>query len=73
VQIEVPWKLAHKLSDRLLSFAAAVIRIARRAKHSPVDRHLARQMVRSATSSEFQISDIRFQIEIEDWKIEGAA
>jgi four helix bundle protein len=40
-----------KLSDRLLNFSAAVIKLARILRKGPVDNHLARQLVRSATSA----------------------
>jgi four helix bundle protein len=40
-----------KLSDRLLNFSASVIKLARVLRKGPVDNHLARQLVRSATSS----------------------
>jgi four helix bundle protein len=40
-----------KLSDRLLNFSSSVIKLARVLRKGPVDNHLARQIVRSATSS----------------------
>lgn len=40
-----------KLSERLLNFSAGVIRLARALRRGPVDNHLARQIVRSATSA----------------------
>ena len=40
-----------KLSDRLLNFSASVIKLARSLRKGPVDNHLARQIVRSATSA----------------------
>ncbi len=40
-----------KLSDRLLNFSARVIKLARVLRKGPVDNHLARQLVRSATSA----------------------
>lgn len=40
-----------KLSERLLNFSAGVIRLARALRKGPVDNHLARQIVRSATSA----------------------
>ena len=40
-----------KLSERLLNFGASVIKIARSLRKGPVDNHLARQIVRSATSA----------------------
>lgn len=40
-----------KLSERLLNFGASVIKIARPLQNGTVDSHLARQVVRSVTSS----------------------
>ena len=40
-----------KLSERLLNFSASVIKLARILRKGPVDNHLARQIVRSATSA----------------------
>ncbi len=40
-----------KLSDRLLNFSAAVIKLAKALRKGPVDNHIARQIVRSATSA----------------------
>lgn len=44
-------KFRTKLSDRFLNFGIAVIRIARRLRTTPIDSHLAKQLLRSATSA----------------------
>jgi four helix bundle protein len=40
-----------KLSDRLLIFGASVIKLTRSLRRGPVDNHLARQLLGSATST----------------------
>jgi len=40
-----------KLSERLLNFGASVIKLTRSLRKGPVDNHVARQLLRSATSA----------------------
>ena len=40
-----------RLSDRLLNFASSVIKLVRTLKRTPADNHIARQVLRSATSA----------------------
>jgi four helix bundle protein len=40
-----------KLSERLLNFSASIIKLVRNLKKGPVDTHLAKQIIRSATSA----------------------